>query len=643
MTVYDYGAVSFRAKIKVLPTDSPRYNQFGGKLFETTVGRLMFNVALPKDYPYINDVMGKKQISSLITNIIEKYGVAETPHVLDKIKSFGFKYSTMSGATWGIDNVIVPKEKPALVLEGRKKEKDIIDQYNEGLLSYDEKWRKTIEIWEKVKNDIQDLLPASLEPNGSTEDMIVSGARGSIGQLIQMAGMKGLIVNTQGKTLDFPIIPSYKEGLSPLEYFITTHGSRKGLADTALKTAQAGYLTRRLVDVVQDVVVTAEDCGTKKGKIVSAENISGIEIPLAKNVVGRTLASPVVDSKGTVLFKRDHLVSREDAKAIQESGVENVHIRSLLTCETGHGVCQKCYGLDLGRGAEVKLGEAVGIVAAQAIGEPGTQLTLRTFHAGGVAGGADITQGLPRVEEVFERRNPKIPAVVAQANGQVTDIIIDGLHKTIKVLGDSKGDKGKNELEYVVPNRRSIVVKVGDNFEAGSLLTDGSAKIVEVFKFGGKEKAEDYIIQEINKVYEVQGAPVSRKHLEIIVRQMFSRRRIKDAGDTQFSAGDVVEYVEFLEENAKAEEKGGEPAKAEVMIEGITQVSLTTSSWLSAASFQNTNRVLIANAIKGGVDKLRGLKENVIIGRLVPAGTGFRDKGQEVIEDEAVDSDQDYL
>lgn len=623
MTAHDYGVVSFRAKIKVLPTKTPRYDKFEGKVFETTVGRLMFNAALPKDYPYINDTMGKKQLSSLISDVIEKYGTEATPKVLDTIKSFGFKYATISGTTWGIDNVIVPKEKPAIVAIAREKEKEIIEQYNEGLLSYDEKWRKTIEVWEKVKNDIQDLLPASLEPNGSTDNMITSGARGSIGQLIQMAGMKGLIVNTQGRTLDFPIIPSYKEGLSPLEYFITTHGSRKGLADTALKTAQAGYLTRRLVDVVQDVVVTEEDCNTKKSKVVTAENISGIEIPLSKNIMGRTLAKDIKTEDGTVLFKKGDLLSRDDAKVVENSGVKEVEIRTLLTCETAHGVCQKCYGLDLGRGGQVKKGEAVGIVAAQAIGEPGTQLTLRTFHQGGVAGGADITQGLPRVEEVFERRNPKIPAVVVQVEGEVTEIMVDGNQKVVRVLSESKGDKKSNEIDYSIPYRRSLAVKIGDKVEAGSLLTDGSAKITEVFKFGGKEKAEDYIIQEINKVYELQGAPVARKHLEIIVRQMFSRRKIKESGDTLLTPGGVVEYITFLEENARVQAEGGEPAKAEVMLEGITQVSLTTSSWLSAASFQNTNRVLIANAIKGGVDKLRGLKENVIIGRLVPAGTGF--------------------
>lgn len=634
MTAYDYGAVSFRAKIKVLPTETERYKEFDNKVFETTVGRLMFNAALPKDYPYLNKVMDKKMLSKLVSDLIETYGIDKTPPVLDKIKTFGFKYATVSGTTWGIDNVIVPKEKPQIVKDARLEEEEIVNQYNDGLLSHDEKWRKTIEIWEGAKNKIQELIPESLEAHGSTEDLIKSGARGSMGQLIQMAGMKGLIVNTQGKTIEFPVLPSYKEGLSPLEYFITTHGSRKGLADTALKTAQAGYLTRRLVDVVQDVVVTQDDCGTDKYKIVTAENISGIEIPLSKNIIGRTLALDVVTQEGETLFKKGHLLTRLDAEKIEASSVDKVAIRSLLTCEAGHGVCQKCYGLDLGRSKSVQVGEAVGIIAAQAIGEPGTQLTLRTFHQGGVAGGADITQGLPRVEEVFERRNPKIPAVVAQESGEVVEIFNDGSQKVIRVLSESKGDKKSNEIDYIVPLRRTVSVKVGSAVEAGELLTDGSAKITEVFKYGGKEKAENYIIQEINKVYELQGAPVARKHLEIIVRQMFSRRKITDAGDTMFSPGEIVEYSDFLDENAIFEAAGKAPAQVETILEGITQVSLTTSSWLSAASFQNTNRVLIANAIKGGVDKLRGLKENVIIGRLIPAGTGLRGMDQGLEEDE---------
>ncbi len=638
MTAYDYGQVSFRAKIKVLPTDSPRYEKFEGKIFETTVGRLMFNSSLPKDFSFVNDEMTQKRLSVLVDEIIYKYGVDETPKVLDKIKEFGYKYSTKSGITWGIDNVIVPKEKEQIVAEARKEEAEVVSQFNDGLLSDDERYLKVISIWEGAKLKIQQAIPASMDKNGPAADMVNSQARGSMGQLVQMAGMKGLITNTTGKTLDFPIIPSFKEGLSPLEYFITTHGSRKGLADTALKTAQAGYLTRRLVDVSQDVVVTEEDCKTKNGKVMTKENISGLEIPLSKNIMGRTLAEDLKDLDGNVIFKKGHIVTKEESKQIENLGIKEVFVRTPIACETIHGVCQACYGLDLGRNSQVKLGEAVGIIAAQAIGEPGTQLTLRTFHAGGVAGGSDITQGLPRVEEVFERRNPKNPAVVSMTDGQVLEIKGEGKEKIITVLSDTKNDGGSNQIDYIVPLRRTTTVKKGEVVKKGQLLTDGSAKVTEVFKFGGKEMAENYIIDEINKVYELQGAPISRKHLEIIVRQMFSRRKVVDAGDTTFSPNDVIENIELIEENRRTVAEGGKPAKAEIVVEGISQVSLTTTSWLSAASFQNTNRVLIGNAIKGGVDSLRGLKENVIIGRLIPAGTGFRgeykDKEEKVEESE---------
>jgi DNA-directed RNA polymerase subunit beta' len=447
-----------------------------------------------------------------------------------------------------------------------------------------------------------------------------------------MTGMKGLIQNNQGRILEFPIIPCYHEGLSSVEYFITTHGARKGASDTALNTAKAGYLTRRLVDVAQDVVVTEEDCGTKEGKMVRKENISGVEIPLSKNIRGRTLAEDLKDKDGNVVYKKGFLITKEEASSIEDAGFTEVFVRSPLTCRTVHGLCQKCYGLDLGRNHLVDLGEAVGIIAAQAIGEPGTQLTLRTFHAGGVAG-TDITTGLPRVEEIFERRIPKNPAIISETDGEVIEIKDkDGKEKIIKVLSDSKADGKSNEIEYLAPFRRIPIVKVGDKVKKGELLTDGSADIAEIFKFGGKEQVEEYIIREINKVYELQSASISRKHTEIIIRQMFSRRKIKDAGETNFSNGDIVENTAFIEENNRIASIGKKEAKAETVVLGITEVSLRTKSWLSAASFQNTNRVLIENAVKGGVDSLRGLKENVIIGRLIPAGTGF--KNREVVNEE---------
>jgi DNA-directed RNA polymerase subunit beta' len=555
---------------------------------------------------------------------------------LDKIKEFGFRYSTVSGTTWGLDNVRVSPEKPRIIAEGKKEEERIRGEWSEGLLSEEEKYQKIIEVWTRVKKDLEKILPGTLDKNGSTYDLFTSGARGTMTSLVQMIGMIGLIQNNQGKILEFPIIPCYQEGLSPIEYFVITHGARKGASDTALNTAKAGYLTRRLVDVAQDVVITEDDCGTKDGIVVTKENISGIEIPLSKNIRGRVLGADLKDATGKVLYKRGFLVTKEEAYAIEGSDITEVFVRSPLTCKTVHGLCVQCYGLDLGRNHLVAKGEAVGIIAAQAIGEPGTQLTLRTFHAGGVAG-TDITTGLPRVEEIFERRIPKNPAIIADIDGEVFEIKNkENKEKIIKVLGDSKGDGKGNEVEYLVPFRRMPIVKVGDRVAKGQLLTDGSADISEMFRLGGKELVEKYIIEEINKVYELQSASISRKHTEIIVRQMFSRRRIKDAGETNFSAGDIVENIAFIEENERIEALNGKKATAEIVVLGITEVSLRTKSWLSAASFQNTNRVLIENAIKGGVDSLRGLKENVIIGRLIPAGTGFPGRKPEVETEEAV-------
>ncbi len=558
--------------------------------------------------------------------MIECYGFGETPAILDKIKDFGYKYVTKSGITWALDEVRIPEGKKEVIASSRKKADEVTSQFNEGLLSEEERYRKTIEVWQGAKDEIEKMMPATLDPNGPVSDMLNSGARGSISQIVQMAGMKGLIVNTSGRTIDFPIIPSSKEGLSPIEYFVTTHGSRKGLADTALNTAKAGYLTRRLVDVAQDAIITEEDCKDKEGKRVSAENLVGFEIPISKNIRGRILSRDIVDSKNKVIFKKGTLLYKKDAQYVEEAGVEEAYVRSPLTCKSLYGVCRTCYGLDTGRNKLIELGEAVGIIAAQAIGEPGTQLTMRTFHAGGIASvGGDITAGLPRVEEIFERRIPKSAAIVSNVDGEVLEIEDSPEGKKIVVLPDVGEGKSKDNEKieyYLLPNRMPIV-KVGSKIKSGDLLTDGSADISEIFKYGGKDKAENYIINEVNKIYELQGASIARKHIEVIIRQMFSRRKVKESGDTKFAATEVVEFGEFIKENKKMEEDGKEKATGDIVVLGISDVAITTKSWLSAASFENTTRVLIDAAVKGKEDKLRGLKENVILGRKIPAGTGF--------------------
>ncbi|MEK7459558.1 MAG: DNA-directed RNA polymerase subunit beta', partial [Patescibacteria group bacterium] len=599
VTAYEYDVVALRAQVKVLSTDTDKYKEFEGGIFETSVGRLLFNSILPNDFPFINEEVNQKRLSELVDQLIMHYGVDETPKILDKIKEFGFKYSTLSGTTWGLDNVKVPVEKPAIIEKSRKLAEEVKSQWSDGLLSDKEKYQKIIEIWTQAKKDLEKVLPQTLDKNGSTYDLFTSGARGTMTSLIQMTGMKGLIQNNQGKTLEFPIIPCYHEGLSPIGYFVTTHGARKGASDTALNTAKAGYLTRRLVDVAQDVVVTEEDCGTKEGRLAKHENISGIEIPLSKNIHGRILAKDLKDEEGNVVYKRGFLITKQDAKDIEKFNFKEVFVRSPFTCKTVHGLCVNCYGLDLGRNHLVKKGEAVGIIAAQAIGEPGTQLTLRTFHAGGVAG-TDITTGLPRIEEIFEKRIPKNSAIVSQTSGMVVEIIDEEKEKVIKILGDKETGSKSAEMEYKMAFNRVPLVKVGDSVLKGELLTDGSADIAEIFKYGSMEMAEDYIIREINKVYELQSASISKKHIEIIVRQMFSRRKITDSGQTNFSVGDIVENSALIEENFRMDKltsKGANTneinvnAKAETVVLGITEVSLRTKSWLSAASFQNTNRV----------------------------------------------------
>jgi DNA-directed RNA polymerase subunit beta' len=627
INAYDYGVIDFRAKVKVLATDTEKYQQFNGQIFETTVGRLLFNSVLPSDHLFINDVVVQKTLFQIIIDIIDDRGAEAVPPIVDKLKKFGFKYATVSGTTWGIDEVVVPKEKTAIVEKARAEERKVIDAYDEGLLSRDERRRMIVEIWHRAKTEVEKALPETLSETGSAFEMWKSGARGSLGQIAMMAGMKGLIVNTRGETIETPVISSMKEGLSPIEYFNTTHGSRKGLADTALQTAKAGYLTRRLFVVAQDAIVTEADCKTKGGTSINRVSASGIEISFAKAIKGRILAEDAVDSKGVVLFKKGHLLSRRDALAVEGTTCASVEVRSPMTCKTLRGVCQQCYGIDLTTNELVDIGEAVGTVAAQAIGEPGTQLTMNTKHAGGAASlGGDVTQGLPRVEEVFEKRQPKIPAVVAKHDGAVVDIRTEGREKVIVIAPDmtAKGaPKKKDNEEYPVHYRRVVLVSKGDTVIAGQIMTDGSALLPELFKFGGQEVTQDYIISEVNKIYELQGVTIARKHIELIVKQMMSRMKVTHRGDSRFTVGEVVEEWIMVEENEKLKAEGKEVAKGDRLILGITETSLSRKSFLSAASFQNTTRVLINAAVKGSSDNLAGLMENVIIGKLIPAGSGF--------------------
>ncbi len=643
MLAENFEAINLRAKVKVMAPDNIKYAKFKNTLLETTVGRILLNNMLPEDYPFINEEVGRKQLGQIIDDMIILHGADKVAPILDRIKSFGFGYATYSGTTWGIDDIMVPDSKKEIIARGKKSADIVSGQFEEGLLTEEERVRKHIEIWQKAKGEVEKAIPASLDKLGSVYDMITSGARGSLSQITQMVGMKGLISSVSGETIEFPILSCSKEGLTPIEYFITTHGSRKGLTDTALNTAKAGYLTRKLFVVAQDVVVSEEDCGTKDSIIIHKQTASGMNIPLSKNIRGRIIAEDIMSADGKVLYAKGHLLSKADATKVEEAGLTQVKVRSPLSCKTIRGVCAKCYGLDLGKSTLVALGEAVGTIAAQAIGEPGTQLTMRTFHAGGAASqGGDITMGLPRVEEVFEKRRPKNPAVVCTVDGMVTGMKDLGKEKVIYVIPEiedlptgrqAKVPKKAAEIEYTFPYRRTSMVKAGDKVRKGQLLTDGSADIDEIFEFGGEERAKEYVITEVGKIYELQGETVSRKHIELIVKQMFSRRKIIDGGDTNMTEGMIIDDIQFSEENEAAKAAGGAVAKAEKLVMGITETSLSRKSFLSAASFQHTTRVLIANAVRGAEDDLTGLMENVIIGRLVPAGSGFEGSPKKVMID----------
>src|SRR3989344_1116250 len=495
-----------------------------------TVGRLMFNGTLPDDFPYINEETGKKILSSVVARLIEKYGIDATPDILDRIKEFGFRYATVSGISWGYHDLKLPEKKEEILAAAEKLAVEIKGQYQDGLLTDSERYNKVIEIWQGAKNKIEDLVPGTMDKMGPVHAMVTSGARGSFGQLGQMTGMKGLMINPAGKIIDFPVRSSYKEGLGILEYFITTHGARKGEADTSLKTSKAGYLTRRLVDVSHDVVVTEDNCADKEGIVVSRKMVESYGKKLSARIFGRTLAA------GSGRFKKGHLLTMADAKELESSDIEEVNIYSQITCQAKRGICRKCYGYDLGSGAPVKIGEAVGIIAAQSVGEPGTQLTMKTFHKGGIAGGGDITMGLPRIEEIFLLRIPKSPAMICDAEGEVLEIKQAGeeldlktTDKIITILIDRETAKtDKESKEFYVPFGRFVTVKKGDKLKAGDVLTDGSLNIKEYFAIAGRDKTQEYILKEVDKVYSMQGASINEKHIEVIIKQMFSRLKVID-------------------------------------------------------------------------------------------------------------------
>jgi len=602
---YEHNDVDLRVKIKV---------SIKGEIRETTVGRILFNETLPNDYPFIDETMDSKKLEKIVGKIISKYKQEVIEETLDKIKKLGFESATISGITWGMDDLIVPPEKEGIIKAAEKEIEMIDSHFRRGLLSKEEKSSKVIEVWTKAKSEIEKLVPKTLPEMGSIFSMVDSGARGSWAQPVQMAGMKGLVINPAGQIIELPVKSSFKEGFDVLEYFISTHGARKGTADTALRTSTAGYLTRRLVDVSHEVVVFEEDCKDQEGFEIFKKDADELGQDFAFKIVGRIALE---DIKGVV--KKGEMIDWQTVKKITEQRIEKVKVRSPISCKSIRGICQKCYGWDLGANQLVKKGSAVGIVAAQAIGEPGTQLTMRTFHTGGVAGGSDITFGLPRVQEIFEARIPGGKAEISKNEGEILEITPE---RTIKIK--VKGKKADDIVEYKIPAKTAIFVEKGDDIKKGQQLCEGSLDLKELFKLKGKEETQRYISKEIQRIYVSQGAVIHDKHIEVIIRQMFSRVKIKEAGDSNFALGEIVENSKLLEENIKLKKEKKKPAKAATILLGISRVSLTTDSFLSAASFQETSRVLIRAALEGKEDKLRGLKENVIIGKLIPAGTGFR-------------------
>ena len=688
---YKTRVISLKERIKVRFTDLSKFPEGTGTIIETSIGRVFFNEILPVRIPYYNETITKKHLSAIIQLLLEFYGQETTAKMLDEIKNLGYKYVTKSGYSLGKNQFPEIPDKPVLLDEGAKRVEIVEDQYQQGLLTDAERHAKVLEIWTEVKERMLAHTKDALDKNDSVFAMIDSGARGSWAQLGQVIAMKGLVASPSGEIIELPVKGNFKEGFDVIEFFISSHGTRKGLSDTALRTANAGYLTRRLVDVAQDVIVKFEDCGDTTGEIFTKDESEQMGEKLTDRVLGRFVISAVKDGRKTIV-KEGGVVTAEAVRQIEQAGIDTVHVRSVLQCLLPKGVCVKCYGYDLAHNEVIKPGVAAGVIAAQSIGEPGTQLTMRTFHLGGVAGG-DITQGLPRVEELFESRLPKRKAVLSEVSGKVEIEDADGkvitsptgrkifegrrgqkiiqVHHegqeemTFEVSGEDEikahdgdkvkkddcllirgssgeevlakyngtirheGDKvilvyeGKSVKEYIIPIGYKLWVKDGDEVERGDQLTEGSIDLNELYELRGRDAVQRYILTEIQEIYAAQGQRLNDKHVEIIIKQMFSRVYVEESGDSDLLPGEIIEKAQLMVANAQAQSAGRKPAKGRELLLGISKVALTTQSFLSAASFQETSRVLVSAAITGKVDYLEGLKENVIIGRLIPAGTGF--------------------
>jgi len=699
---YDLGIIDLQARIEVRDPDSR--DGGAGQRIQTSVGRIIFNEVLPPELPFheYNRVMDKKALKQVVAECYRLFGNIRTGEIVDDIKRLGFQYATKSGITIAVSDIRAPEGKDELLAKADHEIEEIEKQFRRGLITDEERYTQAVEVWTNVTDEVTNALAKSLDPFGPIYMMSMgSGAKGNVQQIRQMAGMRGLMTDPSGKIIDLPIRSSFREGLSVLEYFISTHGARKGLADTALRTADSGYLTRRLIDVAQDVIVQEEDCGTTAGVWLAEAPERGLMEALGERIIGRLAASTIVDpNTGEILVERNEEIDEKAAMLLAERGVSRVQVRSPLTCEARHGVCQHCYGRSPARGRLVSIGEAVGIIAAESIGEPGTQLTMRTFHTGGVAG-ADITSGLPRVEELFEARVPKGQAVISEIDGVVEIVRLEDSRKIKVVSTDlyrdehiippgyemlvSEGEtveagtplaqapgvpstettqelvpisgepavvlarvggrvklegnqaiilyEEREEREYPIAATARIRVENGDRVKAGDQLTEGSINPQDILRVMGREAVQLYLVEEVQKVYRSQGVSINDKHIEVIVRQMLRKVRVDSPGDTEMLPGELVDRFVYEDANAKVLAQGGEPATAQTVLLGVTKASLNTDSFLAAASFQETTRVLTEAAINGSIDRLVGLKENVIIGKLIPAGTGVlaRQKAAEAL------------